>query len=60
MPRFLSCGDVRVKSAFQSGILEAWEDSLRPMRVRKVSTSGTNGVGEGTGGAGIRACRRRV
>jgi len=37
-----------VKSLFHEGILEVWAESPRPMSFRKVSTSGTKGVGFGT------------
>lgn len=59
MPRFLSCGEVRVKRASQEGILEAWVESLRPIKVRKVVVSGTKGVGLGTGGMAMGLWRRR-
>jgi hypothetical protein len=41
--------EVRVKRAFQEGILEVCWESWRPMSLRKVSTSGTKGVGGGIG-----------
>lgn len=37
-----------MKSLSQEEILDAWALRPRPMRVRKVGTSGTNGVGFGT------------
>ena len=37
-----------MKRAFQEEIFEAWALKPRPMRVRKVWTSGTKGVGWGT------------
>lgn len=37
-----------MKSLSQEGILEVWALSPRPIRVRKVGTSGTKGVGFGT------------
>jgi len=49
-----------VKRADQSGILEAWVERERPIRERKVGTSGTKGVGEGIGGVGMRAWRLRA
>jgi len=48
MPSSLSCGEESVKRSFQEEILEACCESERPIRVRKVGTSGTNGVGSGT------------
>lgn len=36
-----------------------WADILRPIRVRKVSTSGTKGVGLGIRAAGMLAWRQR-
>ena len=44
-PRDLSCGEERVKSSSHEENLEACSFSCRPMRVRKVLTSGTKGVG---------------
>lgn len=49
MPSSFSCVEVSEKRAFQSGILALCEESLRPMRLRKVFTSGTKGVGDGSG-----------
>lgn len=51
-PRDLSCGEERVKSSSHEENLEAWSLSCRPMRVRKVGTSGTKGVGGGMVGGG--------
>lgn len=47
MPADFNCSEDSVKRASQVGILALWEDMLRPIRVRKVETSGTNGVGGG-------------
>lgn len=51
MPISRSSAELRVKSFSQEGILLANLDMSRPISVRKVWTSGTNGVGEGTAGA---------
>lgn len=48
-----------MKRESQEVNLEECVESLRPMRVRKVGASGTKGVGEGMGGAGMRAWRGR-
>ena len=42
--------EVSEKRDAQVGNLAAWVERLRPMRVRKVDGSGTNGVGSGIGG----------
>lgn len=47
MPSSRIWSDVRENSASQVGNLEACWRSPRPITVRKVSTSGTNGVGAG-------------
>lgn len=49
MPASFSCSEVYVKRDCQEGILDDWEERFRPMSLRKVSTSGTKGVGCGTG-----------
>lgn len=49
MPSSFSSGEVSVKSLSQDSIFAACADRPRPMRVRKVETSGTKGVGRGTG-----------
>lgn len=52
MPSSLSSRDVREKSDSHDGNLLACLFRPRPMSVRKVWTSGTNGRGSGIGGAG--------
>lgn len=59
-PAFLSCAEVDVKRESHVGSLLAWVCAERPMRVRKVGTSGTVGVGRGAGGGRREACRVRV
>lgn len=47
-PRDCSCEEERVKSSSQEENFDACVFSSRPIRVRNVLTSGTNGVGGGT------------
>lgn len=47
MPADFNCSEDNVNRASQVGILALWADMLRPIRVRNVETSGTNGVGGG-------------
>ncbi len=60
MPSSLSCAELRIKSAFHEGIFDACWLRFRPIKVRKVGTLGTNGVGRGTRTALARVCRCRV
>lgn len=60
MPSSLSSGDVRENRASQEGNLLACLLRPRPMSVRNVSTSGTNGRGLGIVGAGRVLCRHRT
>lgn len=55
MPNSFNWGDVKEKRASQVGNLAACWLMPRPMRVRKVLTSGTNGVGDGMYGV-LLAC----
>lgn len=59
MPNSLSSGEVREKRAFHEGNLLAYLLRPRPIRVRKVGTSGTKGTGLGIGCAGrvLWSCR---
>lgn len=50
MPCSRSSGELSVKRLSQDGNLLACLDMSRPINERKVGTSGTNGVGDGTGG----------
>lgn len=52
MPSSLSSGDVSENSASHDGNLLACLERPRPIRVRKVVTSGTNGRVAGIEGAG--------
>lgn len=60
MPSSLSCGEVREKRASHEGNLLAYLLRPRPIRVRKVGTSGTKGRGWGIGGAGLVLCSCRI
>lgn len=60
MPSSLSCAEVREKSAFHDGIFDACWLKLRPIRVRKVCASGTNGVGRGIRIGLTRVCKCRA
>ena len=54
MPSSFNWGDVKEKRAFQVCILLPCWLRLRPIKVRKVWTSGTKGIGRGVRGAFIR------
>lgn len=60
MPSSLSSGDVRENSDSHEGNLDACLLRPRPMRVRKVVTSGTNGRGDGIAWGGRVLCRKRL
>lgn len=49
MPSSLSSGDVKEKRAFQDDSFGACWLRFRPMSLRNVCVSGTNGVGGGIG-----------
>lgn len=60
MPSSFSCGDVREKRDSHDGNLDACLFRPRPISVRKVGTSGTNGLGCGIFGAGLVLWSHRV
>jgi hypothetical protein len=60
MPSSLSCAEERENSAFHEGIFDACWLKLRPMTVRKVCMSGTNGVGRGIRVAFTWVCKHRA
>lgn len=47
MPAFLKVSVLDEKRCFHDSILEDCDERFRPMSFRKVSTSGTKGVGSG-------------